>query len=84
MDKEQLESDIINENMNLEHIQYEFDLMKQEKSVVRAEAIKEFAERLKEECGKVARMEFGGFTYFCVGYEFFDNLVKEFTEEDKD
>lgn len=46
----------------------------------RAEAVKEFAERLKEECGNVARMEFGGFTYFCVGFEFFDNLVKEFTE----
>ena len=50
----------------------------------RAEAVKEFAERLKEECGNVARMEFGGFTYFCVGYEFFDNLVKEFTEGEDD
>ena len=43
----QLETDIINANMNLEHITYEFDLLKQEKSVVVAEAVKEFAERLK-------------------------------------
>ena len=51
---------------------------------LKAEAVKEFAERLKEECGNVARMEFGGFTYFCVGFEFFDNLVKEFTEGEDD
>ena len=42
-----LETDNINANMNLEHIQYEFDLLNQEKSAVIAEAIKEFAERLK-------------------------------------
>lgn len=47
MDNEQLKSDIINERMNLEHITYEFDLLKQEISVIEANAIKEFAERLK-------------------------------------
>jgi 6-phosphogluconate dehydrogenase len=41
-----LEADIVNANMNLEHITYEYDLLKQEKSVVRTEAVKEFAEKL--------------------------------------
>ena len=44
----QLETDIINANMNLEHITYEFDLLKQEKSVVIAEAIKEFLKKAKD------------------------------------
>lgn len=44
-----LETDNINANMNLEHLQYEFDLLRQEKSVVIAEAIKEFVERVHTE-----------------------------------
>ena len=43
-----LETDNINANMNLEHIQYEFDLLKQEKSVVKSEAIKEFVKEHRE------------------------------------
>ena len=49
----------------------------------RAEAIKEFAERLKANMSNIARMEYGGNIYFCVGYDLIDNLVKEMTEEIK-
>lgn len=63
MDNEQLKSDIINERMNLEHIQAENERLKKENEGyaeleqgclvsgyknIRAEAIKEFAVRLKE------------------------------------
>ena len=43
----------------------------------RAEAVKEFAERLKED---VEKMQCHGYTFYCVGHGFVDNLVKEFTE----
>ena len=46
----------------------------------KAEAVKEFAERLKQEMEDFARMDFRGSTYFCVGLHHIDNLVKEFTE----
>ena len=46
----------------------------------KAEAIKEFAERLKANMSNIARMEYGGYTYFCVGYDLIDTLVKEMTE----
>lgn len=50
----------------------------------RPEAIKEFAERLKANMSNIARMEYGGNTYFCVGYDLIDNLVKEMTEGTSD
>ncbi len=46
----------------------------------KSEAIKEFAERLKANMSNIARMEYGGNTYFCVGYDLIDSLVKEMTE----
>jgi regulator of replication initiation timing len=46
----------------------------------KSEAIKEFAERLKANMSNIARMEYGGNTYFCVGYDLIDTLVKEMTE----
>lgn len=49
----------------------------------RTEAIKEFAERLKANMSNIARMEYGGNTYFCVGYDLIDNLVKEMMEGQK-
>lgn len=49
----------------------------------KAEAIKDFAERLKANMSNIARMEYGGNIYFCVGYDLIDNLVKEMTEENK-
>jgi hypothetical protein len=72
MDKAQLESDIVNANMNLEHLQYEFDLLKQEKSVVIAEAVKEFAEMVKEKIRTMSRI--------VVYDEDIEHLVIEFTE----
>ena len=48
-----LETDVVNANMNLEHIQYEFDLLNQEKSVVIAEAYKEFVKRFKKKIKNV-------------------------------
>lgn len=41
--KEQLEKDVFNAQMNLDSIVYEYELLKQEKTVVQSEAIKEFA-----------------------------------------
>jgi hypothetical protein len=74
MDNEQLQSDIVNANMNLEHIQYEYELLKQEKSVVIAEAIKEFADRLIKKCDA---------PHWCVWMSEIEDLVKEMTEEQK-
>lgn len=48
----------------------------------KAEAYKEFAERLKANMSNIARMEYGGHIYFCVGYDLIDTLVKEMTEVD--
>lgn len=50
---------------------------------IKAEAIKEFAERVKANMSNIARMEYGGNIYFCVGYDLIDTLVKEMTEETK-
>ena len=47
----------------------------------RAEAIKEFAERLKEELNNVARVKIDDYDYYCVGLGFIDNLVKEMVGE---
>ncbi len=49
--------------------------------MLKAEAVKEFAERLKATMEDFARMDFNGSTYYCVGLRHIDNLVKEFTEE---
>jgi hypothetical protein len=49
-------------------------------AVIRAEAVTEFAERLKATMEDFARMDFRGSTYFCVGLHHIDNLVKEFPE----
>ena len=47
----------------------------------RNEVIREFAERLKANMSNIARMEYGGNTYFCVGYDLIDTLVEEMTGE---
>ena len=74
-----LETDNINANMNLEHIQYEFDLLNQEKSAVIAEAIKEFAKRLKSTMFNEDFL----LCEHCDMANIIDNLVKEMTEEEK-
>lgn len=83
--KEQLEKDVFNEQMNCDSIAYEYELLKQEKSVVQSEAIKEFAERLKELVvyGTIREYEnANGFTYLLEDMvrEDIDNLVAEMTE----
>ena len=47
----------------------------------RSEAVKEFAERLKEAIRDVAKIEFQDGYYYLIGVPLIDNLVKEFTEE---
>ena len=47
----------------------------------RNEVIREFAERLKANMSNIARMEYGGNIYFCVGYGLIDTLVKEMTDK---
>ncbi len=47
------------------------------KKQIKAEAIKEFAERLKEELNNVARVNVDDFDYFVISLGFIDNLVKE-------
>lgn len=81
MDNAQLQSDIANANMNSDHALAEIEWLKARNvnnccnwqikyNPLRAEAIKEFAERLKKELG------FGRHT----SYDEIDNLVKEMTE----
>ena len=77
--KEQLEKDVFNSEMNLEHITYEYELLKQEKTVVKDEAIKEFAERLKEKSRRYPYYEYGLIS--AVPIEDIDNLVKEMVGE---
>ena len=78
MDNEQLKSDIINERMNLEHIQAENEAlisaqetMQKHIEKAKAEAIKEFAERLKEKCFTIPTVYNPHFGMMV------DNLVKE-------
>ena len=68
--KEQLEKDVFNAQMNCDSIAYEYELLKQEKSVVQSEAIKEFAERVKQEIN-----------FPLAVWKVFDNLVKEMVGE---
>jgi FtsZ-binding cell division protein ZapB len=77
----QLEIDITNANMNLEHITYEFDLLEQEKAVVVSGAIKEFAERLKEEINIRPTHSNEQNKYVCF---LIDNLVKEMVGENNE
>lgn len=135
MDKEQLESDVINANMNCEHLQAEnkrllteFLRLKEEnaqpyllinadaeltaemietikkqklvilpdneatvefldKASIRAEAVKEFAEKVKGSLWDMPSMcdEDGEYDYVCMESleEFIDNLVKEMAGEEK-
>ena len=47
----------------------------------RAEAITEFAERLKEKMNDVAKCSFCGKTYFVIGEPFIDQIAKEMKGE---
>ncbi len=58
-------------------------VLQEDLETAKSEAVKEFAERLKANMSNIARMEYGGNVYFCVGYDLIDSLVKEMTEESK-
>ena len=74
--------DLINrKNAEIESLNERERILIYHVAVERERAIKEFAERLKANMSNIARMEYGGYTYFCVGYGLIDNLVKEMTEE---
>ena len=61
-----------------ENLQYEYDLMRQEKAVVEAEAIKEFAERLKDYYIKDKRYKRPhASTMIIFLFDLIDKLVKE-------
>ncbi len=47
----------------------------------KAEAIKEFAERLKKELINCPKIDIGGYTYFPIGFSCIDNLVTEMVGE---
>lgn len=55
--------------------------LRKEAKNIRAEAVKEFAERLKEELKGHAKVYCLGHYYYLLGFPTIDNLVKEFTEE---
>ena len=73
-----------NKNADIErlqkHIQEGIELAKQipeTVATVKAEAVKEFAERLKGQFRDCSRCEIGSHTYYMVGGLLLDNLVKE-------
>ena len=78
----QLETDVINANMNLQHITYEFDLLEQEKSVVRAEAIKGFADKLISKSHAMQRLS-NGAIYRAVTDGQIEKIAKEMIGETK-
>ena len=51
---------------------------------IKAEAIKEFAERLKEKIRDVAKMEFQNDYYYLIGEPFIDNIVEEMEGDKND
>lgn len=85
--KEQLEKDVFNAQMNLDSIVYEYELLKQEKTVVQSEAIKEFAERLKDDMRLDEECKYNCISCCYECKEFvpqITNLVKEMTEVEND
>lgn len=77
--KEQLEKDVFNAQMNCDSIAYEYELLKQEKTVVQLEAIKEFAEKLK--CRSHRFKTIDRIFVDCIPLDYIDNLVKEMVGE---
>lgn len=52
--------------------------------MLKTEAVKEFAERMKDEMGNCARIEAGETQYFVIGYSLIEKVVKEMTEDKND
>ena len=74
-----LETVITNANMNLEHISYEFDLLKQEKSVVLVETVKAFADRLTNEAQTMQSLKTGAY-YRAVTDGQIEKIAREMME----
>lgn len=73
--------DLINrQKVTIEQLQTALFKCGEERVTARAEAVKEFAERLKEKIRDVAKIEFQDGYYYLIGVPLIDNLVKEFTE----
>lgn len=60
--------------------EYVKEIIRIKTSLVKAEAYKEFAERLKCKMQDLARLDYGGTVLFLVGEKFIDELVEEMTE----
>lgn len=70
--------DLINrQKANAEGLINAVKFLNEKLSYAKAEAVKEFADRLKEELNNVAKIKIDDYDYFCVGLGFIDNLVKE-------
>lgn len=50
---------------------------------LKAEIVREFADRLKAKMQNVARLDDNGTPLFIIGTQFIDNLVKEMTENER-
>lgn len=74
---ERLEEELIVERTRRENAVNAYHGAKRE---VAKEAVRVFAERLKEEMQNLARWERGEEIYFIVGESFIDNIAKEMTE----
>lgn len=68
------------QKVTIEQLQTALFKCGEERVTARAEAVKEFAERLKEKIRDVAKIEFQDGYYYLIGVPLIDNLVKEFTE----
>ena len=71
------------ENLRHNNRQLVYENLKMIKAIkhLKAEAIKEFAERLKKELNNIARVNIDDYDYFCIGLGFIDNLIKEMEGE---
>ena len=92
MDKEQLESDIVNERMNLEHLLSDIQNFRKDvaevkfrKKKIKSEAYKELAERLTDRISDSIERSMnnpGGENYFITDvYDTIEDVKKELTEE---
>jgi D-mannonate dehydratase len=69
--------DLLNrQQAEIERLKYNLEAVLNERAD-HSEAIKEFAERLKKQMKDLTSWQAGSHTYYVIGTEFIDNLVKE-------
>lgn len=68
----------------IDNLRESLDFINEETERVRADTIREMQERLKDEMDYVARCEFDGQIYFCIGKGFVDQIAQEMMEESDD